>query len=339
MGQPNLLRLKSSVKERLKILFLAKWAEGDGTPDSQDGTHSTYHYELRETLKNIGFQVEASGRYERLFEEMNFDFLLTLFNRGGFTNSEMLAPLLATYRSKPFLGATPIIRGLGDDKHLMKLATRSRGISTPDWQIYRRGCLTIDAPTFPWKRLITKPNASSASWGIMASDNWADAKAHIEYLHNEGHDAIVENFVDGYELAIPIIGARGPMVLPIVRFHVDDEMAIRSYEQKRHLTPSDEVGLEICQDGPLVKRLEQIAHDLLPEIWPFDYGRIEVKYDEKTDTINFIEINLSCNLWSKKALPFAARAGAGIAYPDLVETILCHSMLRQGVITEDDLEN
>lgn len=336
MPHENCLRLTDDAKNRLKILFLAKWAEGDGKPDAHDGSHAVYHYELRETLKQIGLNIEASGHYERLFDKPDYDYLFTLFNRGGFLNSEMLGPLLATYNKVAYLGASPIIRGLGDDKHLMKLAAKSRGLTTPEWEIYRRGCLNLSEPKFAWSRLVIKPNASSASWGIKSVDNWTDGKEHIAYLHATGHDAIVESFVNGYELAVPIIGARGPWILPIVRFFVDDPLAIRSYEQKRHLTPSDDVVLKIYDNQPIIDRLEQAAHNILPEIWPCDYGRMEFKYDPETDSLNFLEINLSCNLWSKKAIPFSAR-GAGVEYMELIETILCHSLLRQNVITESDL--
>lgn len=336
MPHEQCLRLGDEAKERLKILFLAKWAEGDGTPDSEDGTHATYHYELRETLKGIGLNIEACGRYERLFEKPDYDFLFTLFNRGGFLNSEMLAPLLATYRNVPFLGASPILRGLGDDKHLMKLAAKSRGLSTPDWEIYRNGCHEIAPPPFRDQRMVVKPNASSASWGIKAVESWDGALEHIHYVHSEGHDAIVEEFVDGYELAVPIVGGRGPWILPIIRFEVDDPLAIRSYEQKRHLAPSDEVVLKVYDEQPIVDRLHRHAHNILPEIWPCDYARMEFKYDPATDALNFLEINLSCNLWSKKAVPYSALC-AGVEYPELIETILAHSMLRQKLITRDDI--
>lgn len=336
MPHENCLRLSEQAKKRLKILYLAKWAEGDGTPDTQDGSHSTYHYELRETLKDIGLNIEASGRYERVFEKPDYDFLFTLFNRGGFVNSEMLAPLLATYFDVPYLGASPIVRGLGDDKHLMKLAVQSRGVSTPDWAVYRRGCVAIEEPAFEWTHLVVKPNASSASWGIKACASWPEAKDHIARLHEQGHDAIVETFVAGYELAVPIVGARGPWILPIIRFHVDDPFAIRSYEQKRHLTPSDDVVLQQYDNQEVIDRLHAAAHAILPEVWPCDYGRMEFKYDPDTDTLNFLEINLSCNLWSRKAIPVSARM-AGVSYPELIETILCHSLVRQGVISEADL--
>jgi D-alanine-D-alanine ligase len=336
MKHGPLLRLNDAEKERLKILFLAKWAESDGRPDSVDGTHATYHAELRDTLRNLGFKVEAASTYNRLYENHNYDYLFTMLNRGGFTNSEMLGPLLSVYNRKPYFGASPIIRGLGDDKHLTKLAVKWRGIQTPDWMIYRRGGLSIDEPKFEWRRLVVKPNASSASWGIGSYENWPDAKAHIEKLMAEGHDVIVENFVSGYEIAVPIIGSNGPWVLPPLRFYVDDPFAIRSYEQKRHLASKDTVRLEPLSEGPLLDKVVKTALQLLSEFWPCDIGRVELKYDEATDTLNFIEINLSCNLWSKKASAISA-ATIGVTHPQMIETLLCHSLRRQGVVPPESV--
>ena len=334
MKHGPLLRLNDAEKKRLKIVYLAKWAEGDGTPDKQDGTHATYHAEMRDTLRALGFNVEAASKYDRLFSNHDYDFLFTMLNRGGFTNSEMLGPLLSTYNRIPFFGASPILRGLGDDKHLMKLAVRSRGVATPDWMIIRRGGMPFSEPEFEWKNLIVKPNASSASWGIGAYDNWPEAKAHADKLLAGGHDVIIENFVDGYEIAAPIIGSNGPWILPPMRFYVDDPKAIRSYEQKRHLASQDTVRLERLPEGRLLERVVETSMKLLPEVWPCDIGRVELKYDEKTDSLNFIEINLNCNLWSKKATAISA-ATIGVTHPQLLETLLCHSLRRQGVVAPE----
>lgn len=336
MSNPCLLRLSDRAKNDLKILFLAKWAEGDGTPDSVDGTHATYHHELRTTLESIGLNVEASGRYERLMEPMDADFVFTLFNRGGFVNSEMLAPLLLRKAGIAHLGAAPIIRGLTDDKHLMKYAVRGRGVQTPDWEIYRRGGLGINPPSFKWDRVIVKPNASSASWGIKAFDNWDEAKAHIEWVHSDGHDAIVERFVKGQEFTVPVIGADGPWVMPVIKVNVPDPDVVRSYEQKRNLDPEDNIQLLVSKDEALTARLRDEVQKVLPEIWPFDYGRFEFKYDAETDELNFIELNLSCNLWSTKSMSVSFRS-FGRTHAELVETIVAHSLLRQGVISKEDV--
>ncbi|MEL7482313.1 MAG: phosphoribosylglycinamide synthetase [Pseudomonadota bacterium] len=335
MKHGPLLKLDDRIKADIRVLFLAKWAEGDGTPQSGDGTHAVYHAELREVLKEIGFQVEASGRMERLFEPVDdIDFIVSFMNRFGFSGSEMLAPLLSTYHQKPFFGATPILRGLGDDKHLMKLAARGRGVRTPDWMIVRRGAERIPSPAYEWTKLIVKPNASSASWGIKVTDRWDAACDHAEKLLAEGHDVIIESFISGFEIALPVVGSNGPWILPALHMDPGNDTTVRTYEQKRHLTGgTDTVSLTPIKDEHLLSILEKAALTILPEIWPHDFGRMEFKYDPETDTLNFIEINLNCNLWSKKASSVSAQT-LGITHHDFVETLLVHSLRRQGLVTD-----
>ena len=69
----------------------------------------------------------------------------------------------------------------------------------------------------------------------------------------------------------------------------------------------------------------------MKDIWPFDYGRFEFKLNRATGELSFIEVNMSCNLWSKKTLSLSWRS-LGYDHAELVETILAGSMLRQGVI-------
>jgi len=338
LSAPVLLSLNPDIKKNLNLLFLAKWAEGDGTPQGEDGTHAVYHAELRETLKAIGFNVEASGRMQRLFEPLdNVDFIVSFMNRFGFSGSEMLAPLLSRFHSKPFFGANPILRGLGDDKHLMKLAVRGRGALTPDWMVIRRGTLEISEPEFGWTSLIVKPNASSASWGIKVTDKWAEAKAHAEKLLAEDHDVIIESFISGFEIALPVVGAKGPWILPALHMDPGNATTVRTYEQKRHLTgDTDTVKLSLIEDQALLSKLEQAALTILPEVWPHDFGRMEFKYDPDTDTLNFIEINLSCNLWSKKASSVSAQT-LGITHEQFIETMMVHSLHRHGLVSAADI--
>ena len=106
---------------------------------------------------------------------------------------------------------------------------------------------------------------------------------------------------------------------------------MRSYEEKRGLVAVEDDPLKTIDDSKLVARLEAHTRTLLGELWPFDYGRFEYRYDPATGDIRFMEVNLSCNLWSKKTISRAGRA-VGMSHAELVETILAQSMLRQGVV-------
>ena len=325
------LRLGDAARSDLRILLLAKHACSDGQKHEEDGNHATYHHELRETLRDIGLNVAVADRYDSLFERPEADFVIPLLNRGGFQNSEMLAPLLLARHGIPFLGASPIVRGLSDDKHLSKVAARHLGVETMDWQIHRRGGIVPAAPRFKWERLVVKPNASSASWGIRTLDNWAEARAHIAWLHDSGHDAIVEPWVPLIDIALPVVGgASGPWLLPPMAYLPDDPTQLRSYEEKRALVETSDDPLAPVLDPVLRARIEAQGRLLLTELWPFDYGRFEFRYDPASGALRFMEVNLSCNLWSRKTISRAA-ATLGVCHAALVETIVAHSLARQGV--------
>lgn len=327
------LRLKAADRARLDILFLAKHAKGSGAPDPVDGTHAVYHHELAETLRGLGLRLQIGSRYDDLIEAEAPNFVFTLLNRGGFLNSEMLAPLIARWRGVPHLGASPILRGLGDDKHLMKLAARARGVATPASDIHRRGSGALRIPDLGAK-MVVKPNASSASWGVKIMTDRAEMRAHANWLLDQGHDVLFESYAEGIELAVLVIGGRqGEAVwLPVMKYTSADDDRIRTYEEKRGLAPSSE-GFHPLQDLAVAALATEAAARMIPEIWPFDYGRFEFKFNPETGALSFLELNMSCNLWSRKTLGLSWRS-LGWSHAELVETILCHSLWRQGVIVE-----
>lgn len=328
------MRISPADKARLRILFLAKHARATGTPDSVDGNHALYHHEMRSTLEAIGLDVSVADSYDALLGRPDVDFVITLLNRGGFQNSEMLAPLLLSWRDMPFLGASPILRGVSDDKYLSKMIARARGVPTMPAQILRRGGLPA-GPDFQADRLVVKPNASSASWGLAMVDDWAAALDHADHLHGLGHDVLVEAWAPLLDIAVPVVGGSGgaPWMLPPMMYVPADPHRERSYEEKRGLVDAGDDPLVLVEDRDLRTRLEDMTRALLPELWPFDYGRFEYRYDPASGEVLFMEVNLSCNLWSKKTISRSARS-IGVDHEALVETIVAHSLARHGLLTE-----
>ena len=115
------LRIKDEDRARLKVLFLAKHALAGGKFDKADGSHSVYHDEIKHCLEQLDIELTVSNTYETLFEHPSENYIFTLFNRGQFRNSEILASCLSEFHSLPYLGAPPSMRGFADDKHLTKM--------------------------------------------------------------------------------------------------------------------------------------------------------------------------------------------------------------------------
>jgi D-alanine-D-alanine ligase len=316
----------------VRVLLVAKHARGDGAPDQVDGTHATYHREMRDTLEAIGVDLRVADRYEALFERPEADFVFPLLNRGGFLNSEMLLPLLCERHGLPYLGASPIVRGLSDDKHLAKHLARGRGVRTAPWAMFRRGA-PIDPGAIPAaERYVIKPNASSASWGVSDATDHAGVVAAVRGLHAEGHDAIVEPFLWGHDLEVSVVTLGGrPFILPIQIVRQEDPGELRTYAEKRNLADAQHYRIQPLDDPRLDTLLRERTDALFADYVPFDYGRFEFRLDEATGEPVFLEVNLNCNLWSRKTISLAA-GQMGWSHRQTIETILVESLERHGLV-------
>jgi D-alanine-D-alanine ligase len=328
------LKIPADAKERVRLLFMAKHALWGGGMHPEDGNHAIYHHEVRTTLESLELNLTLANNYDVLFAKPDIDFVFPLLNRGGFVNSEMLIPILCNRHGLPYLGAMPFLRGLGDDKSTSKLVALHAGVPTARWFCYRRGGPVRQADCPPATRWVIKPNASSASWGISDAYDWNGIENAIADIHAQGHDAIVEPYLDGYDVQVAFITIGGePVQLPILWYERDDTQKLWTYYEKRELVEQvEKAPLRPFQHAELAARAGELAARVARDFVPFDYGRVEFRLDVDTGELNFIEINLNCNLWSEKTIATAA-ALAGFSQADLLETILAEAWRRNGVIS------
>ena len=326
------LKIDPAVKDSLRILFIAKHALWAGGLHPEDGNHALYHVEVRTILEQLGLNLTLADRFEVLFEKPEVDFVFPLLNRAGFFNSEMLGPLLCTRLGLPFLGASPILRGLSDDKHLAKRAAAVAGVPTAPWAISRRGAPVLEAACPPAERWVIKPNASSASWGVHDATDWAGVRQAIGEIHDDRHDALVEPFIAGSDVEVPVITVGDPVILPKMIFRQADPDHLRTYYEKRDLVDrSAKYSLDSFEDEAVSEKISEYTRLLYAEYRPFDYGRWEFRVNELTGEVNFLEVNLNCNLWSEKVFGRAATL-AGLTQAELIETILADSLRRNGLM-------
>ena len=328
------MTITDKAKKDVRILFIAKHALGDGSLDSAEGNHSPYHYEVRTILEGLGLNLMVGNSYDILFDNPGVDFVFPLLNRGGFFNSEMLLPLLCNRLGLPFLGASPILRGLADDKHLTKLEGVARGVPTCDWAVYRCGAPVEESRCPKAGRFVIKPNNSSASWGVGDASDWAGVEAAVAGIHAEGHDAIVEPFMVGNDIEVPVITMHGaPFVMPPMMFRQADPSHLRTHAEKRDLAgaPTQNYELVPFEASDLWPKVREMTLKLAEIFRPFDYGRFEFRFNDATGDINLLEVNLQCNLWSKKVYGRSATL-MGWTQEQLIETIVAESLARHGLM-------
>ncbi len=233
-------RIPEEARQRLKILFMAKHALWGGGLHPEDGNHAIYHHEVRTALEKLDLNLLLADHYDVLFEKPDVDFVFPLLNRGGFLNSEMMIPLLCNKHKLSYIGGSPILRGLGDDKHLSKLVAERAGVPTAPWACYRRGAPVDQGALPPAERWVIKPNASSASWAISDANDWAGVANAVAGIHAQGHDAIVEPYLGGYDVQVAFITVERPVMLPMLIYEREDTQRLWTYYEKRDLIQNNE---------------------------------------------------------------------------------------------------
>jgi D-alanine-D-alanine ligase len=331
MTQP--LTIPQEAKDRLRIMFIAKHAKWGSGLHPEDGNHALYHVEVRTILEELGLNLTLADKYDALFDNPGVDYVFPLLNRGGFLNSEMMLPLLCTRLGIPYLGASPILRGLSDDKHLSKLCAAARGVPTAPWKIFRRGAPVTESGAPMADRMVIKPNASSASWGVMDASDWAGVARAVAEIHDMGHDAIMEPFLNGSDVEVPVITIGGdPWVMPMMLFEQADPSHLRTYYEKRDLVErAQKYQLVDFDDAHFMPLIDDYTRKIMAEFVPFDYGRYEFRCNLETGDVQFLELNLNCNLWSEKVFGRSAKR-AGWTQSQLIETILAEGLARHGLL-------
>jgi len=180
---------------------------------------------------------------------------------------------------------------------------------------------------------VIKPNASSASWGVQDARDWAGVEAAVADIHSQGHDAIVEPFLNGSDVEVPVITVDGePVVMPMMLFEQADPTHLRTYYEKRDLVErGHKYQLVDFDDQEWVPKIAEMTRIVAEEFRPFDYGRFEFRLDAGTGRCDFLEVNLQANLWSQKVFGRSA-ARAGLSQAELIETILHEALRRHGLL-------
>jgi D-alanine-D-alanine ligase len=139
----------------------------------------------------------------------------------------------------PFTGAGPLALGIALRKARVKEILTYHGITTPAFQMFEAGgkIALRRAMKFP---LIVKPSQEDASVGIDDKSvvyTQAELRGRVQFIWSEYcQAALVEQYIEGRELNVAILGNTPPVVLPISEIDfsglTDDMHPIVSYEAK-----------------------------------------------------------------------------------------------------------
>jgi D-alanine-D-alanine ligase len=294
-------------------------------------------YDVTATLQELGHEVRVVGIHDDLaairssVEEFKPDILFNLLEAFAdiITFDQNVVSYLELLRL-PYTGCNPRGLTLARDKSLSKKLMAYHRIPVPEFTVVRRGRKPVLSKRLCYP-LIVKSLVYEASTGISQAsvvENEAQLARRVQFVHESvGTAAIVEQFIDGRELYVGVLGNDRLQVLPVwemfftnmpdnVRHIATERVKWSSKYQKRHGIVTDQAKLpdQVAQRiGHLAKRVYR-ALDLS------GYARIDMRQD--TDGRVFV-IEANPNPQLAYGEDFAESAErAALSYERLLERII-----------------
>jgi D-alanine-D-alanine ligase len=194
-------------------------------------------------------------------------------------------------RGVAYTGSRPETSALAFNKGAAKQAFRAAGIPTPR--------ATYSPP------LVVKPARQGSSVGIAIVRDPSELAAALAGAKRYDENIIVEQFINGREFTVGILGGRA---LPVVEIRTNRKFF--DYEAK--YTPG--AAEEICPapiDALTASRIHELARRAHECLGCRDFSRVDVMWNGKRDFF-VLEVNTIPGLTPNSLLPKAARA-AGLS--------------------------
>lgn len=305
---------------------------------------------IKKALISLGhsvIDVEADlDAYEKLKRlKGKIDIVFNIAEGLGGDARESQIPLFCEMLAIPYTHSTPTVHALGLDKEFTKMVVRGGDLcKVPASQVVTTADFSFDdSLKFP---LIVKPNKEGSSKGVLdknvVNNQEALKKVVGELVADIGGEVLIEEYINGREFTVSILGNNPPRILPIIeqRFDMLPEGMhhIASYELKwiyedSLKNPADAYICPAKLDEPIKAEIEKTSLAIYEFLGVYDCARIDYRLDSQ-NRLYFLEINTLPGLNPDEEVisyfPLASRK-AGLKFNQLIGLILDSACRRWGI--------
>jgi D-alanine-D-alanine ligase len=330
------------VKKKLRVLVLFDGVQPTPIDADLSEEMKTAEWEteanVMAALKELGHIPEHLAIYDDVdlvrqkMESFQPDVLFNLVeqfkNNPGFDQNIVS---LLEMQEVPFTGCGSTGLTLCKHKGISKKILGHHGIPTPNFVVIPRG-QRIGGPGKLKLPILVKPVKEEASYGISRAsfvETDEQFRDRIAFIHEKyKSDAIAEEYIEGRELYVSIMGNTRLTVFPmrelIFREVPPNEPRIATYKAKWDEKYRKRWGLkgQFAEnlDPTLVKEIEKMCKDIYRLLTIDGYARIDLRLTAQNKPY-FIEANPNPHLAADEDFAQSATK-AGIKYPQLIQAII-----------------
>jgi D-alanine-D-alanine ligase len=230
-------------------------------------------------------------------------------------------PAILEVAGIPYTGSSPLGHTLAMDKVVAKQIFTSSGLPTPNYQVFSDSNQRIGDLQYP---LIVKPRGEAASFGLrIVHDDQFLKEAVNHILTDYKQTALVEEFIEGREICVGILGNETPQVFPVLELLLgSDKDKIYTHESK-FATSARKSATKVCpadlpsETGAFIQKIAAQAFRVLNI---HDFARIDFRLDHYLQPY-ILEVNSMASLNPSSSFVHAARK-AGYGYDRLINRII-----------------
>ncbi len=295
-------------------------------------------YDVTTTLRKAGHDVRCMGVLDSLTElrsaiadwkpDVVFN-LLEEFN-GIVTYDQHVVAFLELMR-QPYTGCNPRGLLLSRDKSLCKQLLSFHRIPTPLFFVAPRGA-RFHVPRKMKFPLFVKSTTEDASLGIAQAsvvDDAAKLKERVEFIHTQvGSDALIEEFIEGRELYVGVMGNDRLTRLPVWEMVFGSmpeslpAIATRKVKWDKRYQAKYGITTRAAEDLPpaVLASLDKLSRRIYRTLGLSGYARMDFRV-RPDGSVYVLEANANPNLEAAEDFAESARA-AGVGYEELLEKIM-----------------
>jgi D-alanine-D-alanine ligase len=229
----------------------------------------------------------------------------------------------------PYTGSGVMASSVGMDKITTKIIWLAAGVPTPKYATID-GDADLDAIVAELGLpLMVKPPLEGSTIGITKVTRAEDLKPAVELARQYDKVVLVEQFIQGREFSVPVLGT-GPTAraLPIVEIVAPEG----NYDyQNKYFTDDTKYHCPAPLDAETTAAIQAHVVNAYRALGCEGWSRIDVLLRESDNQPFLLEVNTSPGMTTHSLVPMAARA-EGTSYEDLCVDILRSASLKAGVV-------